>query len=80
LCWTIGNLYEICTLLLETYPISFTSEVLQIGCKNYKHRQWIEFTDDEINIMDVNALAFWKKYKSFIFHAINLKFGTDYVA
>ena len=57
---------------LEMWPISFTKNDLQIGCKNFTHDQWRNFTDAEISEMNGKALYFWKKWKDFIFKAIEL--------
>ena len=74
---TIGNMKEIRSMQLETYTITFTKDVLQIGCKNYSHSEWQEFTDDQIDEMADNAIEFWHKWKDFIFKAIELSFGDS---
>jgi len=74
----IGNMIEISSMQIETYRLTFTSELLQIGCRIFEHHEWFNFRDEEINEMDSNALVFWKKYKDFIFKAIELKFGKTY--
>jgi hypothetical protein len=65
----------ICSMQIETWPITFTKDFLQIGCKNFSHKEWMCFTDSEIKKFDEKALEFWKKWKDFIFLAIKLKFG-----
>ncbi len=60
---------------IETYSISFTKDVLQIGCKRFLIEDWKIFNDEEINNMDNQALSFWNKWKDFIFQAIELSFG-----
>jgi len=72
---TIGNMREVCSMQIEDFPITFTKDVLQIGCKNYTHEQWRAFTDDEIFVMHGQALPFWKKWKDHIFKTIELKYG-----
>ena len=69
-----GNLKELKTMQIETYSISFTKDILQIGCKSFSHTEWKNFSDDEINKMDIQALSFWNKWKDFIFKAIELSF------
>ena len=59
---------------IETYSISFTKDILQIGCKRFSHTEWKNFSDDEIKKMDSQALSFWNKWKDFIFKAIELSF------
>ena len=72
-----GNLKELKTMQIETYLISFTKDILQIGCKSFSHTEWKNFSDDEINKMDSQALSFWNKWKDFIFKAIELSFEKD---
>jgi len=71
-----GNMEQICSMQIETYSIAFTKDVLQIGCKCYSHQEWFDFRSDVINVMDSNAIVFWKKYKEFIFNAVELRFGN----
>ena len=72
-----GNLRELKTMQIETYSISFTKDILQIGCKSFSHTEWANFSDNEINKMDKQALSFWNKWKYFIFKAIELSFEKD---
>ena len=72
-----GNLKELKNMQIETYSISFTKDILQIGCKRFSHTEWKNFSDDEINKMDKQALSFWNKWKYFIFKAIELSFKKD---
>ena len=68
----VGNMEIIFSMLISTYPITFTSDILQIGCKKFTHQEWKDFDDETINKMDSKALKFWKKYKDFIFNTIDL--------
>jgi len=72
----IGNMSIIFSMQIETYPITFTSEILQIGCKRFTHKEWQEFDDETIQKMDSQALSFWKKWKDFIFMAIDLRLNN----
>ena len=72
-----GNKLELKTLQIDTYSIAFTDAILQIGCKQYTHKEWENFTDDEISKMDLGALDWWKKWKEFVFMAIRLSFGDE---
>ena len=62
---------------IETYSISFTKDILQIGCKRFSHTEWKNFSVDEIEKMDSQALSFWNKWKDFIFKAIELSFENE---
>jgi uncharacterized protein YjbI with pentapeptide repeats len=72
----IGNMKELRTMQLEAYKVGFTKDTLQIGCKRYTIEKWENFTDEEIIEMDgKTALIFWRKWKEFIFKAIELSFN-----
>ena len=58
------------SLQIEKYPISYTTAVLQIGCKNYLISEWVEFDDKKISQMDRGALGWWKKWKNTIMQTI----------
>ncbi|WP_081750632.1 pentapeptide repeat-containing protein [Paracoccus pantotrophus] len=58
---------------IEDWPISYTSEVMQIGCQRHTFDAWRNFSDAEIRAMDGRkALAFWRKWKSWIFQTIEM--------
>ena len=58
---------------IDQYPISYTSEILQIGCQRHNIEDWRGFDDTRILEMDgKSALRFWRKYKDWIFQTIEL--------
>jgi len=66
------NPYVKC-IQIDTYAISYTSDVLQIGCQRHAIADWQSFSDAQIRAMDgVKALAWWQKYKDWIFQTIAL--------
>ena len=73
--WVIGNLKEIKYFQLERYDVVFTSDILAISCQQHPIEKWKEFSDIEISEMDKDALSWWKKWKDFIFQAIELSKG-----
>ena len=73
--YAIGNMKEIRSMQVERYHIVYTSKMLCIGCMQYPIEEWENFSDDQIRKMDKGALDFWKKWKEFIFLAIELSFG-----
>ena len=73
---TVGNMKEIKSMQLNTYPVTWTADRLQIGCKNYKIADWFDFDDDAIAAMDNGALDWWRQYKDFIRAAIELSPAT----
>ena len=51
----------------DVYPITYTINVLQIGCERHAISEWWDFSDRVILEMDgKNALKFWKESKDFI--------------
>ena len=69
----VGNMIEIKSMRIEKYAIAWTKDILQIGCENHKIEEWKNYIDREIIAMDGNdGLVWWKKWKDFIFQAIEL--------
>lgn len=63
-----GNCAEIRSIFVsEMYPITYTSEHLQIGCERHLITDWWDFDNDRIKEMDGDdALRFWAENKEFI--------------
>jgi len=58
-----GNKKEIITHQTKKYQITYTAEVMSIGCKQFLLSEWWEFDDDRIARMDDGALEWWKTHK-----------------
>ena len=58
-----GNLKELKSVFVETWPITYTADVMQIGCERHTIDAWWNFDDERIANMDPQALAWWKKWK-----------------
>jgi hypothetical protein len=68
-----GDTVNLKSIFLDTYPITYSAEVLQIGCQRHEISKWWDFTDAQIRNMDGSkALEWWAKYKAFIKMAIDL--------
>ncbi|MGB4467551.1 MAG: pentapeptide repeat-containing protein [Azovibrio sp.] len=52
---TVANLHYWC-LISDNY--------MRLGCKRFTHEEWANFTDEEIQAMDTQALEFWKRWKA----------------
>ena len=62
-----GNHNQIKSLFIsELWPITYTSEYLQIGCQRHPIADWWDFSDGEISRMDRKALEFWNEFKDFL--------------
>ena len=58
---------------IEDWPISYTSETMQIGCQRHPLDAWRNFSDAEIRAMDgKKALTFWHKWRETIFKIIEM--------
>ena len=64
--YCIGNGKEVKSLQIGTYSISYTKYVLNIGCESHTVEEWKNFSDEEINNMDTEALSWWKLNKHII--------------
>ena len=60
---TIGNMAEIKSIQVDTWPVTYTSTHMQIGCQLHKLSDWWAFDDEQIGCMDSKALAFWRTWK-----------------
>ena len=61
------------SMQIDTYPICYTHDALQIGCQRHLISEWSAFDDARIRHMDgTKALNFWRKYKAWIFQTIEL--------
>ena len=49
-----------------TWPVTITTQHIQIGCQTHKVEEWRNFDDDRISEMSCSAPEFWTKYKSVI--------------
>ena len=58
---------------IEDWPITYTAEVMQIGCQRHPLDAWRNFSDAEIRAMDGRkALTFWHKWRETIFKIIEM--------
>ena len=58
---------------IDQYPITYTADILQIGCQRHAIKEWADFDDHRIAEMDgKSALKFWRKYKDWIFQTIEM--------
>ena len=61
--YATGNGLEIKNLEDPTYHITYTKDVLAIGCQQHSKQEWIDFRDTRIATMDAEALEWWKVWK-----------------
>ena len=59
-----GNLNNIKSVFCDTHPVTYTAEVMQIGCQCHKLEDWWSFDDARIIEMDgKTALNWWRTWK-----------------
>ena len=63
LCSTLGNRKHIKSLQLDKYDITYTADVMHIGCENHAIKDWWAFDDERIDRMDKCAPEWWVKWK-----------------
>jgi hypothetical protein len=58
-----GDMRRVKSLQISTYPVAYTSSVMQIGCQNHSLETWWALDDEAIDSMDRGALVWWQKWK-----------------
>ena len=58
-----GNMAEIKSVQADIWPVTYTAEVMQIGCQRHSIAEWWAFNDIEIGAMDSDALTWWGVWK-----------------
>lgn len=61
--YAIGNMHEVRSLQCDRYMVTYTTDVMAIGCQQHPIERWWGFTDDEIIAMDNDALTWWRVWK-----------------
>ena len=65
--YVIGNGREIKSLQIGTYLVSYHKDILNIGCQSHTLDKWLNFTDEEIDAMDIDtSLDWWKLNKDIL--------------
>jgi len=59
-----GNLTHMKSVFCEKYQVTYTADVMQIGCQRHKISDWWKFDDNTILKMDgKQALKWWRTWK-----------------
>ena len=58
-----GNMSEVKSIQFDYWPVTYTHEVMQIGCQLHKIEEWWGFSDEEIGHMDSRAQSWWAIWK-----------------
>ena len=75
-----GNMKELKSIQINDYQITYTAEVIQIGCERHAIDEWRDFDNRRIADMDGKcALKFWKEWKTWLFELIEKSPATPIV-
>ena len=66
---TVGNMAEVKSIQVDTWPVTYTSTHMQIGCQLHPLSDWWAFDNKQIGRMDAKALDWWHTWKP-ILHTI----------
>ena len=59
----IGNGREVKTLIASQYIVTWTDQVMAIGCEQHRIADWWEFDDECIATMAYDALEWWARWR-----------------
>uniref|UniRef100_UPI00037ECABD pentapeptide repeat-containing protein n=1 Tax=Leptospira santarosai TaxID=28183 RepID=UPI00037ECABD len=68
----LGNSDNIKTIQTDRWSVVYSHNAMCIGCEVHSFEKWWNFSDDEIDSMDDNALEFWRKWKSVLRNIIEI--------
>jgi uncharacterized protein YjbI with pentapeptide repeats len=60
---TIGNCREVKTVQTDLWTVTYTADIMQIGCRRHAIKDWWGFDDATISAMDSKALEWWTRWK-----------------
>ena len=75
--WAIGNGNGIKSMQFDKYMVTYTSQVMAIGCEQHTIEEWRNFSDDEIQKMNDKVLEGWSKWKQDIFSIVDKSFKEE---
>ena len=51
-------------LNLDQWPVEYCADLMRIGCQQHSLEEWENFTDEQIDDMDFDALEWWEEWKN----------------
>jgi len=60
---TIGNGREVKTVQTDLWTVTYTADIMQIGCRQHAIKDWWDFDDAAISAMAGKALEWWTRWK-----------------
>ena len=73
-----GNCAEVKAVQCGIWSVTYTHDVMQIGCQLHTLAEWWAFSDDEIGRMDSQALAWWKVWKPILKQIVEVSPATPH--
>ena len=69
---TIGNMREVKSLQIDTWPVTYTADIMQIGCQCHSIDLWRKSDPRWIAAMDSKASEWWAKFGPTILALIDM--------
>jgi hypothetical protein len=57
---------DVIIMKLSKLVVYVYDDTMRIDCQYHSHKEWMEFSDEDIKNMHPHALSWWKKYKSVV--------------
>lgn len=74
-----GNMREVKSLQIDTWAVTYTAEILQIGCQKHPIADWRNASPEWIAKMDNKATDWWAKFGPIILQIIDASPATAQV-
>jgi len=72
----IGNMIEVKSMQIDKWPVTYTSEVIQIGCQRHSIDLWRNSDPRWIATLDKDATEWWAKFGKIILGIIDTSPAT----
>jgi hypothetical protein len=72
----VGNMREIKSMQIDTWAVTYTSDMLQIGCQRHSIELWRKSDPRWIAAMDTKASAWWAKFGPIVLGLIDASPAT----
>jgi hypothetical protein len=77
--WAIGNMREIKSAQFDQWPVTWSADVLAIGCQQHAIEKWRTADSRWIAAMDSQASDWWSRYGALVLQLIDASPATGVV-
>ena len=77
--WAIGNMQEIKSAQFDQWPVTWSADVLAIGCQQHAIKKWRGADPRWIAAMDSGATDWWSRYGALVLQLIDASPATGVV-